>query len=440
MLFAMFVMFAAFAPIADIPIFFRPPFYCTVFSTEHRPNSSRCPDDPEYGSTSQSPYKLSNILMANLVYSECQSLFRVRLRASNFNLTHANLHPQILSQLRIQQQYRFKSISSVSLDDLAYHWDTEPATSSQLESATAFFRSHRPRKVWTATEWRKLNEPLPTDSESREIGGGGARPHTIPEVVFLGRSNVGKSSLLNSLLLSPSLNRVGPRPGKTKTMHAWGLLPNTHRTSHMASFADSSEGPPEEKKLSPAELKEVRLSVLDMPGYGHASQTDWGEEILTYLRRRKQLRRAFVLVDALHGFKGGDTQMIRLLQEQGISYQIIVSKVDRLLSSPEAKGGRGVNVLNELFDLLRTKVVQPQSKGRIQQGSGLGEILAVGSLGTEKKKSSSRLAGGGNDMGIEAVRWAVLAAAGLEQYATELSSGESRRQLRRRRKQENLQV
>ncbi|KAF7511941.1 hypothetical protein GJ744_003174 [Endocarpon pusillum] len=301
----------------------------------------------------------------------CNLLLRARLRA----------RLSFLASLRSRLQSRSLRLAPKPLQP-AYHWDTVPPTESQLEAATSFIKTHAPRKLWTANEWRKRNEA--EDSSNH-----GLKDQLTPEVAFLGRSNVGKSSLLNALLLAPELNRVGPRPGKTTTMHAWGL----------------SASNPETGGAGPGGEMKIRLAVLDMPGYGFASRDEWGKEIVTYLRRRKQLRRAFVLIDALHGIKRADEQMVELLRNEAISYQVIVSKADRLL---ERGGNKG---LQAFFELVRREIVQPDAgKGF----DGLGEILAVGHLGERKRSVKIKE----QDMlGVDRVRWAVLVAAGLEQWA-----------------------
>jgi GTP-binding protein len=331
--------------------------------------------------------------MATSICSDCNLLLHARLRA----------RLSLLASLRTRSQVRSKYSKRSDPPRLAYHWDTVPPTESQLESATAVIKTHPPRKLWTATEWRKQDQS--------DIDGPGTK--LIPEVAFLGRSNVGKSSLLNALLQSPGLNRVGPRPGKTTTMHAWGL-----------SASDPVTG-----GAGPGGEMETRLAVLDMPGYGFKSRDDWGKEIVTYLRRRKQLRRAFVLIDAMHGIKSADERMIDLLRETGISYQIIVSKADRLLDTGQ---GAAKARLQAFFELLRSQIVQPIGGIGV---AGLGEILAVGCLGEEKKSAAIKES---QMLGVEGVRWAVLVAAGLEQWATERWEKPSAK--KRRRAEEELKL
>jgi GTP-binding protein len=331
--------------------------------------------------------------MATSICSDCNSLLHARLRA----------RLSLLASLRTRSQVRSKHSKWSDPPRLAYHWDTVPPTESQLEAATAVIKTHPPRKLWTATEWRKQDQS--------DINGPGTK--LIPEVAFLGRSNVGKSSLLNALLQSPGLNRVGPRPGKTTTMHAWGLAASDPVTGG----------------AGPGGEMETRLAVLDMPGYGFKSRDDWGKEIVTYLRRRKQLRRAFVLIDALHGIKSADERMIDLLRETGISYQIIVSKADRLLDTGQ---GAANARLQAFFELLRSQIVQPIGGTGV---AGLGEILAVGELGEEKKSTAKKES---QMLGVEGVRWAVLVAAGLEKWAIE--RWEKSLDKKRRRAEEALKL
>ena len=296
--------------------------------------------------------------MSTSICRSCHNLLRQRLRA----------HLNNLQSLR-------RSASSTTKPSLSCYYDTTPPTITQLQAAEMFFLTHKPRKLWTATEWRKRNE-------SPNTSGG-----LIPEVAFLGRSNVGKSSLLNALLISPGLNHVGPRPGKTTTMHAWALAPTDPKTGGAVKGMKGD--------------METKCAVLDMPGYGHASHDDWGEEILAYLRNRKQLKRAFVLVDGRHGLKTGDLTMLRLLRKQGVSVQVVASKFDAL------RVGEGEEVVKKLWSEIKAKVTGPGLEV-------LGEVLVVGSLGDGRSNDRVQY----KDMkGVDEVQWAILRATGLDQYA-----------------------
>ena len=151
---------------------------------------------------------------------------------------------------------------------------------------------------------------------------------------------------------------------------------------------------------------DTRVMLLDAPGYGFRSQTDWGAEIIKYLKWRKQLRRVFVLLDAQVGLKKQDREILVLLRKYGITHQLIATKADKL-------GG-----LQKRRDVLESSLVEMREASQPRTGKGagvgLGEILVTGSLGDGKgndrvKKSQFE--------GLNEVRWSVLRAAGLEEYA-----------------------
>lgn len=137
-------------------------------------------------------------------------------------------------------------LSSLTPSDLSYYWETDIPNESQLAYADRFFAPsrHSPVKLWSASKFRTL--PL----ESIE-----------PEVAFLGRSNVGKSSLLNAIM-GKEMCYTSSHPGRTREMNAFGI--------------GGTKG------------GESKIVLLDMPGYGKASRAEWGTEIMKYLRGRKQ--------------------------------------------------------------------------------------------------------------------------------------------------------
>jgi GTP-binding protein len=132
----------------------------------------------------------------------------------------------------------------------------------------------------------------------------GEFPNTaFPEVAFVGRSNVGKSSLLNALAGQKNLARVSKTPGRTQQFNFFNL-------------AD-------------------RLMLVDMPGYGYAAvgkklEKIWSDMADSYFRGRDQLRRVFVLVDGRHGLKDHDVMLLDWLDRLVVPYQIILTKMDKV--------------------------------------------------------------------------------------------------------------
>ena len=153
-----------------------------------------------------------------------------------------------------------------------------------------------------------------------------------------------------------------------------------------------------------------KITVLDMPGYGKGSREEWGDDISKYLAARKELKRAFVLVDSLHGLKKSDEQMLQMLRYQGVPHQVVLSKVDRVLSkggtAPEEEPECKNAYLESLFSDLRTKI-QPKNDGP----PAFGQLLACSSEKNTKFSSHPREYRG--TIGVNALRWAILVATGL---------------------------
>jgi GTP-binding protein len=135
-------------------------------------------------------------------------------------------------------------------------------------------------------------------------------PEKLNEIAFVGRSNAGKSSLVNALTGRKSLARVSQTPGATRQINFFNL-------------AD-------------------RLMLVDLPGYGFAkrSKTEaeaWQEMIFSYLRRRARLRRVALLIDARRGVMDSDLQVMALLDRTAVSYGLVLTKADELKAGERAE-------------------------------------------------------------------------------------------------------
>lgn len=142
--------------------------------------------------------------------------------------------------------YEPKKFEELEPTDLATYWDTVPPNKDNIAYADQIFKSsrHSPVKLFSAAKFRTI----PFDSKE-------------PEVAFIGRSNVGKSSIINALTDS-DICYTSKRPGKTTEMNAFGI--------------GGTKG------------GESKIVLLDMPGYGKASHREWGVEIMKYLQGRRQ--------------------------------------------------------------------------------------------------------------------------------------------------------
>ncbi|MEM7288819.1 MAG: ribosome biogenesis GTP-binding protein YihA/YsxC [Pseudomonadota bacterium] len=133
-------------------------------------------------------------------------------------------------------------------------------------------------------------------------------PEGPVEISFAGRSNVGKSSLINALVNQKGLARTSNTPGRTQELNYF--IPQ-----------------------SSAEIPD--LAIVDMPGYGFAkapkSQVEaWTRLVFSYLRGRSTLRRVFVLIDGRHGIKNNDDEVLDLLDQAAVSYQVVLTKSDKV--------------------------------------------------------------------------------------------------------------
>jgi GTP-binding protein len=169
---------------------------------------------------------------------------------------------------------------------------TAPFSDDELESARKLFEGPWDF-VWASTRI----DDLP--------------PMVGQEIAFAGRSNVGKSSLINALTRRNALARTSHTPGRTQQLNFF------RQVGH-----------------------DERLTIVDMPGYGYAAVgkekvAAWTKLIHDYLRGRSNLMRVYVLIDARHGIKDVDGDVLETLDKAAVSYQVILTKGDALKKSEQ---------------------------------------------------------------------------------------------------------
>ncbi len=159
----------------------------------------------------------------------------------------------------------------------------EEFTPEQIEQARRFFAGPCDF-VWGAADLSQIPEPV------------------MAEIAFAGRSNVGKSSLVNALTGRSTLARTSNTPGRTQQLNFFNL-------------ADV-------------------LYLVDMPGYGYAkvsknTRDNWDALIFQYLQGRPNLKTVLILIDSRHGFKETDIHLMEMLDKAAVNYRIVLTKVDK---------------------------------------------------------------------------------------------------------------
>ena len=155
--------------------------------------------------------------------------------------------------------------------------------------------------------------------------------HELPEFAFAGKSNVGKSSLINALLQRKALARTSSSPGKTQTVNFYNLNDACY--------------------------------LVDLPGYGYTKasesvRAEWGRMVERYLKQSRSLKRIFLLVDMRHKPTGDDRQMFDWIVSKGYEPVVIATKADKLGKNDKPKSLR---LIRETFDLNDQHILIPFS-------------------------------------------------------------------------------
>lgn len=164
-------------------------------------------------------------------------------------------------------------------------------TKDELEAANSLFK----RKIEFLLGVARL-EQLPDAS--------------FPEIAFAGRSNVGKSSIINAITNQKGLAKTSNTPGRTQQLNFFNL--------------------------------DNKLYLVDLPGYGYAQAPEaqvkqWQKIIFAYLQGRVNLKRVFLLIDSRHGIKKVDKEVMELLDKAAVTYQIVLTKIDKIGAGALAK-------------------------------------------------------------------------------------------------------
>jgi len=181
-------------------------------------------------------------------------------------------------------------------------------------------------------------------------------PSGVNEIAFAGRSNAGKSSLLNALTGQGRLARVSQTPGRTRQINFFDL--------------------------------DGRLTIADLPGYGFAraskkESAQWNALVFDYLRGRPSLRRVMLLIDSRRGLMPADLKVMTLMDEAAVSYQIVLTKTDKLTDQAIDRAGEKI-----LKEAARHGAAHPELLATSSQtGRGIGEMRAVLAAFAETRKS-----------------------------------------------------
>jgi GTP-binding protein len=176
----------------------------------------------------------------------------------------------------------------------------------------------------------------------------------LPEVAFIGRSNVGKSSLINAVTGRKALARASNTPGRTQQIVFFNLA--------------------------------NRLMLVDLPGYGHADaphaeKDHWNALVHHYIQQRPPLRLVCLLIDSRHGLKANDLSMMQFLDRAAISYQIVLTKADQIKAPEREAKLRQVTAMLSKHPAARSDVLMTSS----EKATGIEEFRALLAFFAEAK-------------------------------------------------------
>ncbi|KAK3998269.1 hypothetical protein QBC44DRAFT_314090 [Cladorrhinum sp. PSN332] len=305
-----------------------------------------------------------------------------------------------------------------------------PLCANALYHATHIFSSSRPKFLYSAGRFLELPR----------------NPHT-PEVCLIGRSNVGKSTLINALAgLAGSTARnthglrarqansaiTSRKAGCTVTLNGYGfgeppVQPKEAQQQQQQQQSQPRKREEEKEKQSGLTRSERRqaqkesgrkdaprthaLVMVDMPGYGHASEQAWGKEIQKYLEKRVMLRGAIVLIDSVSGVKPLDRQVLHNLRNAGLRTAVVLTKVDKLIEGKNSEKAKQkieqvcLSVWKELRGVERRG-------GEWTEGAEHGWEREVFVTGAGDPKNAG--------LGVESARWAICRMAGLVEDTREV--------------------
>jgi GTP-binding protein len=166
---------------------------------------------------------------------------------------------------------------------------------------------------------------------------------SLPEVAFIGRSNVGKSSLINALTGRKDLARASNTPGRTQQIVFFDLA--------------------------------KRLMLVDLPGYGHAeapraSTNRWNNLAQTYLRKRQELKCVCLLLDGRHEVKANDLEMMEFLDRAAVVYQLVLTKMDQVRAAEHENSIRQIKELAKQHPAALGEIISTSAEDK----SGIAEL------------------------------------------------------------------